>query len=225
MGTTINPGWGTAIGGVVGGVAGFLSAPKKVNTPQVPLVDFEQLKLQRELERKREAVNAGVSTEFSTASSLINAAQAGAMESVTGLTGGDVGSALAGMESISKAGGSNVNALLSTITAQDANYANLIASQVNEISKRKLSLQMMASDKALAQNAQAGTDTKQQLMSTIGSPAVMSMLTSFKGIPKASNTENIPTSWGTYPTMSAPLSSMTPITPINIPQPKLPLLK
>lgn len=208
MGSAAGP-WGTAIGGVVGGVTGLFSAPKKVSQPQIPLVDFEQLKLQRELERKREAVNSGISTEFTTASALINAAQAGAMESVTGLTGGDVGSALAGMENISKAGGSNVNALLSTITAQDANYANLIANSVNEISKRKLSLQMMESDQAKAQNAQTGTDTKQNIMSTVGSPAVMDLLTKWTArksgvapLPQASPSAGIPSSWGWAPSSS-----------------------
>lgn len=175
MGSAAGP-WGTAAGALVGGIGGALSAPKKVNVPQVPLIDYEQLKLKQDLERKRKAVNAGVSTEMATATGLINSASAAALESVSNVTGGDVGSALAGMESVNRASGSNVNALLATMTAQDQNYATLIGDSVNQMATRRASLELMDRNRAMSQNDKTDSTQNQDIMSTLGSPAVMSMI-------------------------------------------------
>lgn len=168
--------WGAAAGGVVGAVSGFLTAPKKANIPEVPLVDVEMVKFKSELERTRDAIRSGVTPEFTFASDLINKTKAQSLDTITGVTGGDVGSALAGAEGVTRAAGANINSLYAGMTAQELGYSNLIANYITQMSQRKLGIQNSLRSQAQAQTAVATTESNAQLMSTIGSPAVMSMV-------------------------------------------------
>ena len=175
-GTTIAPGWGTAAGALVGGISGFLTAPKKANIPEVPLVDVEMVKFKSELERTRDAIRSGVTPEFTFASDLINKTKAQSLDTITGVTGGDVGSALAGAEGVTRAAGANVNSLYAGMTAQELGYSNLIANYITQMSERKRSIQNVLRAEGKLQSDNATTESNAQLMSTIGSPAVMSMV-------------------------------------------------
>lgn len=168
--------WGTAAGGVVGAVSGFLTGPKKAKIPEVPLVDVEMVKFKSELERTRDAIRSGVTPEFTFASDLINKTKAQSLDTVTGVTGGDVGSALAGAEGVTRAAGTNINSLYSGITAQELGYSNLIANYITQMSERKRSIQNVLRAEGKLQSDNATTESNAQLMSTIGSPAVMSMV-------------------------------------------------
>jgi len=218
--------WGAAAGGVVGAVSGFLTAPKKANIPEVPLVDVEMVKFKSELERTRDAIRSGVTPEFTFASDLINKTKAQSLDTITDVTGGDVGSALAGAEGVTRAAGANVNSLYTGMTAQELGYSNLIANYITQMSQRKLGIQNSLRSQAQAQTAVATTESNSQLMSTIGSPAVMSMvsggaegtvpfiqklLASKSATPVAATTPTINTT-PPNPTFSNLLSTPTPLT-------------
>ena len=168
--------WGAAAGGAVGAVSGFLTAPKKPKIPEVPPVDVEMVKFKSELERTRDAIRSGVTPEFTFASDLINKTKAQSLDTITGVTGGDVGAALAGAEGVTRAAGANINSLYAGMTAQELGYSNLIANYITQMSQRKLGIQNSLRSQAQAQSAVATTESNAQLMSTIGSPAVMGMV-------------------------------------------------
>lgn len=167
---------GAGVGGALGsGIGALFNKPAKVD-PGPPLVDPNMIRFKDELQRKRDAIASGVTTEYTTAANLINSAKASALNSVVGVTGGDVGSALAGMEGITRATGTNVNSLLSNTTAQELGYAQMASEYVNNMSNRTRDIQQMKHLESLAQSNQDKTDRNQAIMSTIGSPAITSAL-------------------------------------------------
>jgi len=163
---------GAGVGAVAGLALGFMGQKKPDIPPPPAAVDPAQLAFLEELRLKRTAIESGMSTEFQLGRKLLEQSQAGQLEGVSRLTGGDVGGAVAASERVTAGTAEAVAKLTGTATSQAMQYTGLIDKLTSTIAQRKLEVGNMLWATAKGEAADLTKIQNQNLINALTSPGV-----------------------------------------------------
>lgn len=180
IGTSIFPGIGTATGTIAGAIIGLIGGgitgnkqSKAMNTALervegISETDPMQLEFLDDLRREKRMVETGMTPEFNVAKDLIQQSAAGAMSMATRFN--NPATSLYFLNTISRGAGQNINQLMGTIGSQRGNYMQALGSYINDISQRKLDVEMYKTtqDLAIATQDKADTKANQNMMMMLG---------------------------------------------------------
>jgi gas vesicle protein len=166
VGSEVYPGIGTAIGAIIGAAAGGFLANNQANKTNealkrvegIPATDPMQLEFLDELRREKRMVETGMTPEFNVAKDLIQQSAAGAMNVATRFN--NPATSLYFLKTISEGAGRNINQLMGTIGTQRGQYMTALGSYINDISQRKLDVEMYKTTQNLAVETQKQADIK-----------------------------------------------------------------
>jgi len=157
IGSTILPGWGTAIGAVAGGIWGGVSASGQVADQKealerleaIPSFDPMQLNFLDQLKREKRSVESGFTTDFQVAKDLNKQALAGGYSVAEKV--GATNPALA--ISMSRRAGAQyntgINQALGTISTRGHGLTSSMGELINRISQRRLDLEVLKTSQQL----------------------------------------------------------------------------
>lgn len=219
LGTTIMPGWGTAIGAVAGGILGGVQgseADKKQReyerlAKEIPLVDPGTQRFLNDLRFRRNALEAGTSSLFSGQRRNVEQAQAQTGANLARTTGGSTGTLIDALLRSQ----SRTNTAMEQIGGAQRQMANefLMAEApiIADMADRRLRLQSYSRDMA---NLQAATAQQQQQLNT---NAALATLPDLMGGQAKNNA--VPMWAQQQPMAAAPASPTTNVTVMNQPAP------
>jgi hypothetical protein len=144
---------------------------KKADAAFPELVDPNQAAFLSELNQKRRSIETGA--DFAGAMDKINATTAGTQEAITRNTGGDVGGTIQALLQAQNSANSAKNAVIGQGQQQQLAYNNMYGGLLNQISARRLQLQMQRSQQNLGEWAKGQQGTNQNLLAGLTSAAGM----------------------------------------------------
>lgn len=137
---------------------------KQADSAYPDFVDPNQAGFLAEIDQKRKSMDTGAA--FQTGMDAVNAGTAGINDSITKNTGGDIGSTIQSLLMAQRGANNAKNQILGQGQQNEMNYDQMYGGLLNQISARKLQLQMQRSQQKLAewskmqqsanQNGQAG---------------------------------------------------------------------
>lgn len=215
---------GAGVGAVAGLALGFAGQKKPDIPPPPAAVDPAQLAFLEELRLKRTAIESGMSTEFQLGRKLLEQSQAGQLESVSRLTGGDVGGAVAASERVTAGTAEAVSKLTGTATSQAMQYTGLIDAMTQRISERKRDVATTMWATAKGEAADLNKIQSQNLVNALTSPGVTGSIVGaiksgvdYFGRPSTPVAAPVSTSMqdgamSAFPTEGPLMSAMNPVT-------------
>lgn len=176
---------GAAMGGGPGAIAGAAvnlgtsliqgiqsnRAKKKAESAFPELVDPNQSAFLSELNQKRRSIETGA--DFAGAMDKIDATTAGTNEAITRNTGGDVGATIQALLQAQNSANSAKNSVIGQGQQQQLAYNNMYGGLLNQISARRLQLQMQRSQQNLGEWAKGKQGSNQNVLAGITSAAGM----------------------------------------------------
>ena len=165
IGTEIDPGLGTLIGAGVGAIGGELeSLAKKKRDAQNPLAltDPTQIGLYNELKRKQRSLETGAA--YQPQQDLIKQAGTETMDNIVKVSGGNVGTAVASLNSAQRATGRNMNELFGEMSAESFRMEDLMNDLTTKIANRRLEIEGYEKGQANLTAATKQHDLTQGLM-------------------------------------------------------------
>lgn len=162
---------GAAIGGPMGAqvglslgsaLGGMIDANKKKNQAEAAFPDFvdpNQASYLAELNQKRKSIETGA--DFAEAVRLADQSQASTNDAILKASGGDTGASIQGLLQAQAMAGNAKNNAAARGQSQQFAYDNAYGSMLNQISARKLQLELMRSQQARAEWAQGQQDANQ----------------------------------------------------------------
>jgi len=142
-------------------------------------VDPNQSAFLAELAQKRKSIETGA--DFAAGMNAIDATNAGTNDAITKVTGGDVGGTIQGLLQSERAAGDSKNAVLAQGQQQQANYNAMYEQMLNQISAKKMQLQLARSQQYRAEWAKKQQIANQNLMAGISRAATANQQTSAPG--------------------------------------------
>lgn len=180
IGNLIAPGVGGAIGSALGDKAGSilstttgmlqnLQAKKldqRAQSAMPSLIDPNQSSYLAELNQKRKSLETG--SAFASANQAADTAQAQASNAIVNASGGDTGSTIQSLLQSQRAANDSKNNAIGQGQAQQFAVNNAYQDMLNQVSGRKLQLQLYNTDRLRALEAQKRTFANQNIKAGLG---------------------------------------------------------
>jgi hypothetical protein len=139
---------------------------KKANQAFPDLVDPNQAAFLAELGQKRKSIDTGA--DFAAGMGAIDTTNAGTNDAIVKSTGGDVGGTIQGLLQSERAAGDSKNAVLAQGQQQQTQYNAMYENMLNQISAKKMQLQLARSQQYRAEWAKMKQQANQNLLAGIG---------------------------------------------------------
>lgn len=168
MAGPVGAGAGAAIGGVLSGIQAIsaYNQGKKADAAMPELVDPLQSSYLAELNQKRKSIETGA--DFAEGMRSADTSQAAASDAIVSASGGDSGSAIQGLLQAQRVAGDAKNRVIAQGQQQQTNYNALYEGMLNQISGRKLQLELYNTDRLRAQQAAKQQGANDNFMASLG---------------------------------------------------------
>jgi hypothetical protein len=152
---------GAGLGNEVQGIADTGKAKKD----KLPLEDPYQIGLMNDLKRKQKSLENG--TAYQSQQDLVKQAGYKAMDNIVKITGGNIGTTVAALNSAQRATGKNMNELFTEMSEEGFKMDTLMEDLVSKIANRKLQIQGYEKSQANVTAAQEKQNATQMIMGLI----------------------------------------------------------
>lgn len=150
---------GLSLGSALGGMIDANQQKKKADSAFPDFVDPNQASYLAELNQKRKSIETGA--DFAEAVRLADQTQASTNDSIVKASGGDSGTAIQGLLQAQAMAGNAKNNAAARGQSQQFAYDGAYGNMLNQISARKLQLELLRSQQARAEWAQGQQDANQ----------------------------------------------------------------
>lgn len=130
------------------------------------LIDPNQSAFLTEIDQKRKSIDTGA--DFAAGMSAIDASNAATNDALTKVTGGDIGGTVQALLQSERAAGDSKNAVLAQGQQQQLAYNSVYQNMLNDISERKMQLQLARSQQYRAEWAKKQQQANQNVMAALG---------------------------------------------------------
>jgi hypothetical protein len=176
---------GAGLGNEVQGIVDTGKAKKQ----QLPLTDPYQIGLMNDLKRKQKSLENG--TAYQSQQDLVKQAGYKAMDNIVKITGGNIGTTVAALNSAQRATGKNMNELFTEMSEEGFKMDTLMEGLVTKIANRKLEIQEYEKGQANVTATQDKQNAMGMLMGLIAKGG-LKLPQQFNTTPNATYAPNLP---------------------------------
>lgn len=139
---------------------------EKADSAMPELVDPGQAAFLSELNQKRRSIDTGA--DFAAGMQAIDATNAGTNEAITRSAGGDASGTIQALLQSERVAGDSKNNVLAQGQQQQAQYSSMYGNLLNDVSQRRLELQLMRSQQARAEWAKMQSNAAKNFQGFLG---------------------------------------------------------